>query len=347
VHDIKETLHELHTAMNHRPNREEVLGLFSKAAKSGGGGDHYGGMDDLNIGGASISTQCISCGGKRAASPPRARPMSTPANMTQQVSWGVDQFANGSVDLSATYEPVAGGQGESMVFDDNADAAHVQQFHRGSHELARTMVHSAGASRSASRMHASASIGTLPVNGAPSVVLDKAFVQKYNEVMQVVQGQAGLRSLQRQTSPMQPKAHPYLKRRDQPPEPLYRRAKLAQSVRDSTKDTSLRSAPALGGGVSIIYDQHDARQGGEGHTHSLLPALSANKQVHRQQQILNMHQRNAEAAANNPGDVYPVLQETYPSADQLNTPQLNVGPGGGGAIDDLSLGSMGEANRPL
>jgi hypothetical protein len=44
-----------------------------------------------------------------------------------------------------------------------------------------------------------------------------------------------LKSLQRQYAPMRPKPHPYLKKRDQPPEPVFRRAKMAASMRETVK----------------------------------------------------------------------------------------------------------------
>ena len=151
-------------------------------------------------------------------------------------------------------------------------------------------------------------------------VYDKAFIEKYNEVMKVVQGQAGLRSLQRHTAPMNPTPHPYLmSRREHLPEPLYRRAKLAQSIRESSKVRPPRSAP---GGVSrsmILYDEPGKRlQQGD----VSFPRLSPGKQNPRmvQQQQQQRQQRSLQ----------------YGQAD---APQL-IFSTSAHAIDDLSLGSI-------
>jgi hypothetical protein len=57
----------------------------------------------------------------------------------------------------------------------------------------------------------------------------------YAQMLETVNRTAGLRGIQRQYSPMKSAPHPYLKKSSQPPEPLYRRAKLASHIKESVK----------------------------------------------------------------------------------------------------------------
>jgi len=172
----------------------------------------------------------------------------------------------------------------------------------------------------------------VPPRSAPAtVVLDKTFVDKYNDVMRVVSGQAGLQSMHRHAPPMKPKIHPYLKKSQQPPEPLYRRAKLAQSIRESSKTGAPRTAPNLGRSTAstIIYEDPARRREGT----NMLPALPTTVGSPVPQGKIAMFK----------GQIYPM---------NANMQALPVGvmtslPGQGDALDELSLGSGGGVDGHL
>jgi len=261
---IRETMSNLTQALENKAGKDEVLGLFRTQAPVKGGAS----VTEADLM-AAISTHCISCGGPRGPSPPRQRPMSTPSSIAKE----------GSL-LSQTLMVAPGEKGfiddiDDEIRDDNE--THIvgsNQSQSNSHELTdKHSFISAGSGRN-----------------IPPVMFDKTLAEKYAQVAGIIQGQAGLQSLQRQYQPMAVKPHPFLRKQNQPPEPLYRRARMAASMRESNKRDPPRSAPA-GMRNMIRYDASDNSNNSNG---QILPQLrSPSSQQGRRQPYQTMTNSNS------------------------------------------------------
>ena len=317
VTELRGTMRDLGLALQRKAGREEVLGLFNTQRKNLGGADEE---DNPWADGpmAAGSTHCVSCGRApsrgsnhhRSRSPHQARAGEQQGSATLE---GTYESGGMSTTLDPGHVPSFPG-GSSVAFDDNISPP-------ASAPSSQEMVSSKMARPGQAGMQ-----DEVPPRTAPAtVVLDKTFVEKYNDVMRVVSGQAGLQSMHRHSSPMKPKIHPYLKKSQQPPEPLYRRAKLVQSIRESSKTGPPRSAPNLSRSAAsaIIYEDPARRREGT----DLLPALPTTIGSPVPQGKTAMFK----------GQIYPI---------NANMQALPVGvatslPGQGDALDELSLGSGG------
>ena len=94
-----------------------------------------------------------------------------------------------------------------------------------------------------------------------SVGEDSFSREDYEQVLSVMKGEAGLKYLSKQYTPMRPKPNSYLRRSQNELEPLYRRAKYAAQLRESVKVPNLPVNRATSSSVMYTFQDRPRTTG--------------------------------------------------------------------------------------
>ena len=356
LHDNVNILHQnvntLKNSMRETPSREEVLSLFQgeKISVTASNVDD----DSFNDGTAAGSFSCISCGSRRAPSPPRSRPVTQPTYgdtlLTNQnnIHPGsqLEMYAAAPYDLPQDVVPIGT---PNTVMTDNLPAVK-KDVDSGTSNITPTKHLSSSLNRGS--VYSTSSRKEAPP-GVVVAVLDKGTIEKYKAISEVVNREAGLKNLRRQHKPMNIVKHPFLKKGgNQPPEPIFRKAKMAASIREQTKPRAQTAQPI---GRSTVERQMYLFEDNGEH----LRRVADNQKQHNSSIFTgNPSNLGTRPVRTGPGHLpisVPASQmqsKTMPSLHLSKKEIHNEGMGEfpsnvGGVLQELSLGSLGDHAQGL